>query len=401
MTDHPGSTSALRRANTARVLSLVRECDGLVQAEIARRSGLSPATVTNLVRDLVAEGAVTVSDCTVNGRRARMVSPAVSPGYVLGVDLGRSHVRMMLADQGHRVMAEGFHLIDPALSSADGLVLVARLYDELLSQAGAVRSEVLHAGVGLPGPLDVETHQIGAGTLLPEWTGQDLSAAFTEALGVEVTVDNDANLGALGEYAWPVPDDPTTAPAPSSGWQQSLVYVRLATGIGGGLVLDGQLFRGANGTAGEVGHQTIAENGPLCRCGNRGCLEAIASIPHFLGALSSALDRDVDVAGWVDLAKSGDTIAVRLVQDLGQHVGAALANLTNLVNPHRIVVGGPISATEEILLGPIRSEIRRRAIPAASRNVRVERTRHGDYAEVLGATHLALTAVRRRAGFSI
>ncbi len=400
MTHHPGSTSALRRANTVRVLSLVRESDGLVQAEIARRSGLSPATVTNLVRDLVAEGAVTVSDCTVNGRRARMVSPAVSPGYVLGVDLGRSHVRMMLADQGHQVLAEGFHLLEPTLSSADGLALVARLYDELLDQAGADREEVLHAGVGLPGPLDVETHQIGAGTLLPEWTGQDLRAAFAEVLDLDVTLDNDANLGALGEYAWPVPDDPT-APAPQDGWRQSLVYVRLATGIGGGLVLGGELFRGANGTAGEVGHQTIAENGPLCRCGNRGCLEAIASIPHFLDALRSALDRDVDVATWVDLAKGGHTIAVRLVQDLGQHVGAALANLTNLVNPHRIVVGGPISATEEILLAPIRAEIRRRAIPAASRNVRVERTRHGDYAEVLGATHLALTAVRRHAGFSI
>lgn len=400
MTHHPGSTSALRRANTVRVLSLVSESDGLVQAEIARRSGLSPATVTNLVRDLVAEGAVTVSDCTVNGRRARMVSPAVSPGYVLGVDLGRSHVRMMLADQGHRVLAEGFHLLEPALSATDGLALVARLYDELLGQAGVEPGDVLHAGVGLPGPLDVETQQIGAGTLLPEWTGQDLRAAFAEALGVEVTVDNDANLGALGEYAWPVPDDPTTVRS-TPGWHQSLVYVRLATGIGGGLVLDGELFRGANGTAGEVGHQTIAENGPLCRCGNRGCLEAIASVPHFLEALRSALDREVDVATWVDLAKGGHTIAVRLVQDLGQHVGAALANLTNLVNPHRIVVGGPISATEEILLGPIRAEIRRRAIPAASRNVRVERTRHGEYAEVLGATHLALTTVRRQAGFNI
>jgi predicted NBD/HSP70 family sugar kinase len=401
VTHHPGSTSALRRANTVRVLSLVHQSGGLVQAEIARRSGLSPATVTNLVRDLVAEGAVAVSDCTVNGRRARMVSPAVSPGYVLGVDLGRSHVRMMLADQGHQVLGESYHPLDPGLSAVDGLALVARLYEELLGQAGADRGQVLHAGVGLPGPLDVETQQIGAGTLLPEWTGQDLRAAFAETLGLDVTVDNDANLGALGEYAWPVPDDPTAASAPPPGWHQSLVYVRLATGIGGGLVLDGELFRGANGTAGEVGHQTISENGPLCRCGNRGCLEAIASIPHFLGALRSALDREVDVAAWVDLAKGGHTIAVRLVQDLGQHVGAALANLTNLVNPHRIVIGGPISATEEILLAPIRAEIRRRAIPAASRHVRVERTRHGDYAEVLGATHLALTTVRRQVGFNI
>ena len=395
MTHHPGSTSALRRANTARVLRLVRECDGLVQAEIARRSGLSPATVTNLVRDLVADGAVTVTDCTVNGRRARLVAAAVGPGCVLGVDVGRSHVRMVLADQGHQVLAEGYRTLDPVLSSADGLELVARLYDELLGQAGVDRGEVLHAGVGLPGPLDLETHQIGAGTLLPEWTGQDLRAAFADALGLDVTVDNDANLGALGEYAWPVHSVDQPAADDPPGWGQSLVYVRLATGIGGGLVLGGELFRGANGTAGEVGHQTIAENGPLCRCGNRGCLEAIASVPHFLDTLRSALDRDVDITGWVDLARSGHTIAVRLVQDLGQHVGAALANLTNLVNPHRIVVGGPVSATEEILLAPIRAEIRRRAIPAASRHVRVERTRHGDRAEVLGATHLALTAAQQ------
>jgi predicted NBD/HSP70 family sugar kinase len=380
--ERPGSTRSLRRRNFARVLQAVRQTGGLTQAEIARRSGLSPAAVTNLVRELAATGQVEVVDAVLNGRRSRLVSPVLPPGHVLGVDIGRSHIRACLADLGQNVVAQGHRRMAPGLPAEQGLELVHQLYQEVLELGGVARDEVLRAGVGVAGPLDQASQQIGAGTMLPEWAGRDLRERFAQVLGLPVSVDNDANLGALGEHAWP--------PGHSA---RSMVYVRLATGIGGGLILDGRLYRGANGVAGEIGHATIDENGPLCRCGNRGCLETVASIPGLLRVLASAVDRPVDVDGWVDLVGRGHTTAIRLVEELGHHLGVAVSNLCNLINPSVVLMGGPISAVGEILLEPIRAEVRRRSMTAASGDLRIERSRHGELSEVYGACHLALSQV--------
>jgi predicted NBD/HSP70 family sugar kinase len=381
VTTRPGSTAALRLKNTQSILKEVRSSGGLVQAEIARRTGLSPATVTNLVRELAQQRLVAAEDYVYNGRKAKLVTPLVGDGYVLGVDIGRSHVRVCLVDLGYRIVGEAFTNIDRGTSSAEGMALVARMYAQVLADAGAGRSAVLHAGVGLPGPLDQGTGQIGAATMLPEWMGQDLPKLFRETLGLPVTVDTDANLGALGEFAWP--------PGLEA---DSIFYLRLATGIGGGLILGRQLYRGADGTAGEIGHHSIDESGPLCRCGNRGCLEAMASVPSFLRVLSSAVNRDVDVADWVTLAREGHSVAVRLMEDLARHIGVAVANIVNLANPNRVLVGGPIAAVGETLLAPIRTEVRQRAVPAATRRLRIERSRWGDYSEVFGAAYSALQA---------
>ncbi|MDR1386380.1 MAG: ROK family transcriptional regulator [Propionibacteriaceae bacterium] len=383
--ERPGSTSSLRRRNSAQVLQAVRQAGGLTQAEIARRSGLSPATVTNLVRDLAAAGQVEVAATVLNGRRSRLVTPVVPSGYVLGVDVGRSHIRAGLADLGLDLVAQGDRRMEPGLPAEQGLELVGQLYQEVLERAGVDRGEVLWAGVGVPGPLDQASQQIGAGTMLPEWTGQDLRSRFARLLGLPVAVDNDANLGALGEHAWP--------PGLSV---RSMIYVRLATGIGGGLILDGRLYRGADGVAGEIGHATIDENGPLCRCGNRGCLETMASIPSLLRVLASALDREVDVHGWVGLVRQGHTTANRLIDELGHHLGVAVSNLCNLVNPSLVLLGGPIAAAGEALLEPVRSEVRRRSMPSAYDRLRVEASRHGEMSEVYGAARLALDALTER-----
>jgi predicted NBD/HSP70 family sugar kinase len=381
VTDRPGSTTALRQSNTERVLREVRATGGAVQAELARRTGLSPATVTNLVRALTSRGLVAVEDHVFHGRKARLVTPVVAAGYVLGVDIGRSHIRVCLVDLAYRVAAEGFTRLPRGASSREGLELVAQLFAGVLADAGVERAAVRHAAVGLPGPLDQSTGHIGAATMLPEWMGQDLPARFAATLDLPVTVDNDANLGALGEFAWPPALD-----------AQSLFYLRLATGIGGGLILDGRLYRGVDGTAGEIGHHSIDEAGPLCRCGNRGCVEAMASVPGFLRVLGSALDREVDIDTWVTLTREGHSVAVRLMEDFARHIGVAVSNIVNLVNPHRIVVGGQIAAVGETLLAPLRTEVRQRAVPAATRRLRIERARWGDYSEVYGAVHLALTA---------
>ncbi|MCL1839213.1 MAG: ROK family transcriptional regulator [Propionibacteriaceae bacterium] len=377
-----GAMAALRLANAEKVLKAVRASHGMVQAEISRQTGLSPASITNLVRELADRGMVEVEDFVFNGRKAKIVKPKSAPGYVLGVDVGRSHILMCLCDLGYQIIAERRVDMPQGMSSKNGLELSHQLYHQILDETGIDHAAVLHAGVGLPGPLDHVTGEIGAIAMLPEWTGENLPKLFADTLDLPVTLENDANLGALGESFWP----------PALG-TKSLVYIRLATGIGGGLVLNGELYRGAEGTAGEIGHHSIDESGLLCRCGNRGCLEAIASVPGFLQVLGSALNQEVNVETWVKLARSGHFTAVRLMEDLGKHLGVAVANIINLLNPHQVIIGGPISAVGDILIAPLRTEVRQRGVPAATRSVIFAKARHGDYSEVYGACHLALNAV--------
>jgi predicted NBD/HSP70 family sugar kinase len=378
--DRPGSTAALRQRNTQLVLDQVRASGGMVQAEIARQTGLSAATVTNLVRNLAADGAVTCETRSHNGRRAKWVAPADNGRHVLGVDIGRTHLRLALVDSAFRLVGEFSRRLERGLASQDVLAMAGQAYETLLRDSDVAAGAVARAGVGVPGPIDQASGRIGASSLLPEWSSIDLREAVSRVLGgLPVDVDNDGNLGALGEQSWP--------PALES---TSLFYVRLTTGIGGGLIVNGQLWRGADGTAGEIGHHSIDESGAICRCGNRGCLEAIASVPEFLTVLGKAVGREVGPDDWVQLAKHGDITARRLLEDLARHLGAAVANIINIVNPTRVVVGGPISAVGDILMGPLRAEVRQRAVPAATRSLRIEPARWGVRSEVYGAALMAM-----------
>jgi predicted NBD/HSP70 family sugar kinase len=379
----PGSQGGLRRANLGRVLAEVQAANGVTQAEIARRSGLSAATVTNLVRHLANSGTVVVADETRQGRRCRVVRMRLSDGHVLGVDLGRSHLVMCLATLDGQIVAHQRLTVAPDTSAEAGLDHCRAVYAELLAQANLESTSVLVAGVGVPGPLDKSTGHIGAGTLLPAWTGLHLKDAFEQSLGLPVVMDNDANIGALGEFCWRVE---AVDPGP-------LIYLRLATGIGGGLLLGGQLHYGAAGTAGEVGHMTIDESGLLCRCGNRGCLETVAATPVMLQVLSSAIDRPADLDTWMDLCQAGNTAAARLVEAMGRHIGAAVANLCNLISPTRVVLGGPVTRAGDLLLAPVRDEVQRRAVPAAANAVSLGIARHGWLTEAHGAVVLALRQV--------
>jgi predicted NBD/HSP70 family sugar kinase len=367
--------------NAERVLAAVREAGAVTQAEISRRSGLSPASVTNIVRDLAAAGKVQVDDAFQDGRRCRVVTLPVTRGYAAGVDVGRTHIRISIVDLRRDVLAEGERSMSLGTLAGDGIEIARDLFDELVAGADIDRREILTVGVGLPGPIHHATGTIGGYTLLPQWVDIDLPGSFSEAFGLPTFVENDANLGALAEYSWQAQHGVST-----------LVYVRLATGIGGGMVINGQLYVGASGTAGEIGHVTIEEKGPLCRCGNRGCLETLVSVPAILSQLSGSLGRSMDVAGWVRTAKAGHPASIRLMEDMGHTIGAAVANLCNLVNPQVVALGGPVTVAGPLLFSPIEAEVRRRAVQAASQASQIVEAHHGERSVVVGATLLALAS---------
>jgi predicted NBD/HSP70 family sugar kinase len=184
----------------------------------------------------------------------------------------------------------------------------------------------------------------------------------------------------LGEFTW---DTPVLTPAPQ-------VYALLSVGIGCGLVIDGnRLFRGAAGTAGELGHVTLDTSGRLCRCGNRGCVETTASTPVLLETLSAALERPVDLPEWLALARAGHNGSIRLLEDMGAQVGAAIANLVNLLSPASVVLGGPVTEAGDLLLLAVREAVTRRSMPAPGRKVHVRLARHPGLSELHGALALA------------
>lgn len=244
----PGSQSSLHRANLERVVRAVRMAGSLTQAEIARSTGLSAATVSNIVRELKDGGTVEVTPTSAGGRRARSVSLSGDAGIVVGVDFGHSHLRVAVGNLAHQVLAEEAEPIDVDASAAEGFDRAEQLVNRLIAATGIDPGKVVGVGLGVPGPIDMESGTLGSTAILPGWTGTNPGRELSGRLGVPVHVDNDANLGALGELVWG-----------GGRGAADLAYIKVASGVGAGLVISGQIYRGPGGTAGEIGHITLDE----------------------------------------------------------------------------------------------------------------------------------------------
>ncbi|WP_052851240.1 ROK family transcriptional regulator [Streptomyces avicenniae] len=375
----PGSQSSLHRANLERVVRAVRAAGSLTQADIARTTGLSAATVSNIVRELKDLGTVDVRTTSASGRRARSVSLSTDAGIVVGVDFGHSHLRVAVGNLAHQVLAEEAEPFDVDASADEGFDRAEKLVGRLLTMAGVDRRKIIGIGLGVPGPIDLDTGALGSTAILPGWRGISPREELEARTGVTVHVDNDANLGALGELVWG-----------SGRGSRDLAYIKVASGVGAGLVINGQIYRGPGGTAGEIGHITLDESGPVCRCGNRGCLETFTAARHVLPLLHNSHGTDLTMHRVVQLAREGDPGCRRVIADIGRHIGTGVAQLCNLLNPSRVVLGGDLAEAGEIALGPIRDAVGRYAIPSAGGGLSLVTGALGGRAEVLGALALVL-----------
>ena len=373
----PGSQAALRNANQRRVLEMLKAAGELTQAQIARDTGLAPATVSNIVRDLTAAG---VLDDSGAGQRRKAVRLARAAGIVVGIDFGHRHVTVAIADMAHQILGERRHTLGPSMSARDALKRASALLEEAMAEVGAQMSEVVGIGMGLPAPIDSRTGEVGAVSILPGWVGVPATQLASEHFGRRVEVDNDANLGVLAEHMW----------GAGQGCD-NLAFLKLADGVGAGLFIDGRLYRGRNGTAGEIGHTTFDEFGAVCRCGNRGCLETIVAARAVVELLEPRFGTQLTIADIVRMAQDGDTACSRVLADTGRQAGVAVASLCNLFNPERILIGGELAQAGELLLAPMRESVRRCGIPSSTEGLTIRLAELGARASALGAVALALS----------
>jgi predicted NBD/HSP70 family sugar kinase len=374
------SEGALRERNRARVIDALRRLSLTSRSELARATGLSRTTVGLVVSDLQAKGLVveqTASDRqTGRGRPPVLLRLDPSAGVAVGIDFDHDRVRVALADLSSTVLGEDLAYIDVDHSAADAIEAAVEMVAALREAAGVDESQLVGAGVGLPGPVH-RTGNVGSPEILPGWAGLPARETLARRLRLAVEIDNDANLGALAEVSFG-----------AGRGLSDVIYVRLGSGVGAGLVIGGKLHHGAAGLAGEIGHVQVRPDGVVCRCGNRGCLETIAAEGALRALLGPAVGHDVTRREILELVTAGDLGATRVVNDAGRAVGRVLADLCNAFNPQAVVVGGELSEAGDPLLGGIRETIDRYALPAAAKAVEVIHGQLGERAEVLGALAL-------------
>lgn len=375
------------RGSSGRVVDALRTGVELTRADLAQGTGLSHATVSALVRDLERAGLVTLAPIETGplpagsraGRRPEVVRLTRRAGLVLGVHVGSERVRVAIGDLAGRVLAVRGAAVRAEEDLDDALEVAARLAGLVRAETEADPGEVVGCGVAVPAPVDRATGRIASDALLPAWAERGLGTAFEDALGLPVLVDDDAHLGALAEQA-------TGA---ARGVEDALC-VAVSSGVGAGPISGGRLVRGARGLAGQLGHVTVDPGGRLCRCGRRGCLETIASVPAVRRRAREATGRDLpreDLAH--ALRPGGDPRLAAILPDAGRALGGAIAAACRLLDPAVVVVGGDAAFATERVLEAIRAEVARGTLPGAGGEIRVVAATQGERGPVVGALRLA------------
>ncbi|MFD4236639.1 ROK family protein [Streptomyces sp. NPDC058542] len=363
------------------ILALISSGDAVTRAEIARHTGLARSTVSQRIDALIAHGFVDedAEAPSTGGRPPRRLALRTYGHAIAGVDIGASHCRVGLLDMGGTLIVAREDPLTIANGPEAVLGHVERTLHTLLETADGTASRTLRAiGVGVPGPVEFSTGRPVDPPIMPGWHQYPIPQFFEDRFGVRALVDNDVNVMALAEQRRAFSDT------------LHLLYLKVGTGIGCGIVADGRIHRGAQGSAGDIGHIRVGERDEPCRCGNSGCLEAIAGGAALAARLRAA---GLEAAGSLDIVQlvmEGNHEAVRMVREAGRSVGEVLSGLVNFFNPETVVVGGALAAVHDQLLAGVREAVYRRSNPLATHVLRIEPSRIGENAGAIGAGTLAL-----------
>ncbi len=394
-----------------RVLRALTEQTWLSRAELVRRTGLARATVGSVIYDLIRAGLVRESmrpdpagsggapapGAALNGQPAgartgrppQLLSLAPEAGYALGLDVAHDHVRAILTDLAGTTRWDLTERLSVDHDPQGALNLAARLVERAVAETGVPRERLLGLGVGIACPVGKDGGRLHAEGIMPGWVGVRPADELAARTGLPVRIVNDANAGVLAERRFGAARDCA-----------DVIYVRLSSGIGAGVVCDGRMLLGHGGLAGELGHVTVEPQGAVCRCGNRGCLETVASPSAISGVLARSWGRPVPIDELADLLVRGERGATRVVEDAGDAVGRALAPAVMLLNPRLIVVGGELATAGDALFAPLRRALLRNTMTSHGQPLRIEASDLGDSAGVRGAAALVLDGVPERLGLA-
>ncbi|WP_460790656.1 ROK family transcriptional regulator [Microbacterium lacusdiani] len=368
-------------SRVSQLFQLLRDGVPRTRAELAKATGLARSTIAARVDELMRMGLIIpmAEAVSTGGRPPSRFALNPEARVVLAADLGASHATLAVSDLAGRIIAQHSERLDIALGPEPVLTWVVDNATALMERIGRSRTELAAIGMGVPGPVEHSTGQPVNPPIMPGWDRVDVPGWVRRHLDVPVLVDNDVNIMALGERAtaWPAVDH--------------LMFVKVATGIGSGIISGGVLQRGAQGIAGDIGHVQVARGaGVPCHCGNRGCLEALASGPAIARALREQgipAENGDDV---VDLVKRGSIDAIQAVRQAGRDIGEVLTTAVSLVNPSVIAIGGSMARVGEHLIAGVREVVYTRSIPLATEHLSIVQSAAAQNAAVLGASMLAI-----------
>jgi glucokinase len=369
------------QSRTGELFQLLRDGRARTRAELAELTGLARSTVAARVEALSSLGLIGPAGeaFSSGGRPPSRFAFQPSARIVMAVDVGATHILVAATDLSGRVLSESRVDIEISAGPEAVLDLVVKLCRTLLAQSGRDTRELAGIGIGLPGPVEHSSGKPANPPIMPGWDGFDVPHYIQRSFDTHVVVDNDVNIMALGERAFFWPD------------VDSLLFIKVATGIGAGIISGGLLQRGADGTAGDIGHVRVPRgDGLLCRCGNYGCLEALASGPAVAAALTAQGVHAETGEDVVQLARHGNVKAVQAMRQAGRDVGDVLATCVNLLNPSVIVIGGGLAAGGEHLLAGVREVVYQRSLPLATARLRIVQSMAADQAGVLGASRMVV-----------
>ena len=371
------------------------------------RTGLGRAIVARRVGDLIDRGLVTEGNVgpSTGGRPPRQLAFRATAGHVLVADLGATSIDVAVTTLDGRIL--GHH--DEPARIEDGpeacLDRVDALFASLLDTTKGIPGRLWGIGIGVPGPVEFGSGRPISPPIMPGWDGYPIRERFAARYDAPVWVDNDVNVLALGEWRSGV-----------AAGHDNVVVVKIGTGVGAGIISDGRLHRGAQGSAGDVGHIQVSDDqNVVCRCGNTGCLEAYAG-GAALGRAGDIAARDgrsprlattLDQNGTVtaeDVARAasfGDPVAVAMLQAAGRRVGSMLASVVNFFNPSLIVIGGGVANSPDLFLAAIRESIYRRSLPLATRDLRIAHSSLGGLAGVIGASSMVVDQLFSRESIAV
>ena len=380
----------------ASILDEIRQARSRSRAELVARTGLSRGIVAQRVAELIELGLVVDDELgpSTGGRPPRQMTFRADAGHVLVADLGATSIDVAVTDLDGRILGHRDEPADIAAGPEACLERVDELFAELTAATRELPGRLWGIGIGIPGPVEFRSGRPVSPPIMPGWDDYPVRERFVARYAAPVWVDNDVNLLALGEWR-----------AGIAVGHDNVIVVKIGTGIGAGIISNGRIHRGAQGSAGDVGHiQVVDDTSIICRCGNVGCLEALAGGAAIgrdgevaaregrSDRLVAALDQHgrVTAADVARAASFGDPVSVALLVSAGRRVGLMLASVVNLFNPSLVVVGGGVAQSGDQLLAAIRETVYRRSLPLATRELIIQRSSLGALAGVIGASSMVV-----------